>query len=1374
MMTMSKSLGAGQAKDYYQAEYTNTQESYYSEDENVKGEWFGKQADTWKLEGEVRQEPFERLCEGQDPRTGEQLIRHVASKKYENAYGEMVESSEHRAGWDATFSAPKSVSLATLVGGDERIMEAHDRSVNAALRELEKYTQARIGGNNPAQTTGKMIAAKFKHDAARPDRATGYAAPQLHTHVVIFNLTHTEDDRIKPIQPLELFRSQQYATAIYRTVLAAELQKLGYEITVDARTGAPEINGFTKEYLAASSPRRQEIDQEAAEMKERLAKQGINVADGAGLRQAAAKTDRMSKQYDRQEMRARHLEMDARFGEQAARIAQSAQERGSLILDDDEIKSRAQAAVTFARMNAGEREAVVDKRRVIVDALRRNMSFTTYDAVIKELNERIESGEFIRLMRNGTMEELTTSQTVAMERSNLERVVAGRGTQEPILEPERSGRIVQEMTARQGITLNDSQREAVATLLESRDRIVGLQGRAGTGKTTALAVLREAAERQGYEIEGFAPTGAAADLLAESGIKTSTLQKFVASTQMESDIGKKILYVMDESSLSDTRNMFLFFKKAGPVARLLLVGDTAQHQAVEAGVPFEQFVKAGMLTATLDEILRQKSDLKIPVEQLSKKDVLAAVTTLFEQGRIAEIADDEDRLTAIAKDFLTNPKRTLVISPANEERVAINSIIHRQLQEQGVVSQDDHELKVLANRQDMTGAERTFALAYVPGEDIVRYNKTSKLYGIKPGDYGQVLNANHCDNTITLRLKSGREITYNPERLSGVAVYKEAKRQFAEGDRIQFRAPFAEAKVKNSELGTITEIADSKLTVALAGKRVVTFDPEKFPHLDHGYAVTSYSAQGKTMDRVLVNAETTETDLLLNQRMAYVAISRARFDARVYTDSAADLGAALNRPKDKEMALEALKESQTNIPAFDKPKSLAQARLRELNQGGDSCSIAQFRGRAIVAESNVAVAEKRTEDFEKSKHLASFEINGEQWTLVSVDRQQRTKEREIDLNKRTVSAYRMRLYGVIHNPIKLYNIGDYKARATKAKVRIKQSREEIKQLHPIRQTITEFIQERRDVLRDNVEQERQLSRTLNSALAVEVDRNLDQGHGIPQPEFTASELDQLEANATKLRDPKTLKAAQSYLVQHYGDTRDGLEKMAARAASVEESAKASLRSAGERIRSFVENREFFPVLFKGIDGSEKTATLNELAPNTFGEKVASYFSIGQRLEIAAVEQALDQHHTDLLQERDMLQQFTQGATETAQNYGESLQTLNPVIAQSQFATQEIVGIDSFAAQETVSNLGAPFQQLTLSATSASGIAGISNPAPQVAQGIDRGVVHQELTADDHLEQARQRLDNASAEFVAANETGMGAGLVADTEAAGSEALAALL
>ena len=103
MITLSKALAARQAKDYFQAEYTNTQESYYNEGETVKGKWFGKQADAWNLHGDVEKEHFDLLCEGQHPLTGDQLVRHVTRQKYENRYGETVESSEHRAGWDATF-----------------------------------------------------------------------------------------------------------------------------------------------------------------------------------------------------------------------------------------------------------------------------------------------------------------------------------------------------------------------------------------------------------------------------------------------------------------------------------------------------------------------------------------------------------------------------------------------------------------------------------------------------------------------------------------------------------------------------------------------------------------------------------------------------------------------------------------------------------------------------------------------------------------------------------------------------------------------------------------------------------------------------------------------------------------------------------------------------------------------------------------------------------------------------------------------------------------------------------------------------------------------------------------------------------------------
>src|SRR5438128_3032312 len=305
MMTMSKALSAGQAKDYYRQEFISAKENYYSESGEVRGQWYGRLADEWRLKGEVGSEQYERLVAGQDPHTGEQLVRTVKSREEVNRYGEEITTSEHRAGWDATFSAPKSVSLAALVGNDERIRVAHREAVNEVLKVFEEFTQARMGGNKPAITTGKMIAAQFEHTAARPDHQTGYAAPQLHTHVVIFNMTETAEGKIKSVQPLELYRSQQYATAIYRMNLAEKLQGLGYEIEIDARTGAPEIKGFSKEYLRDSSPRREEVRKEAQEMKERLESQGITVKEGAGLNQAAAWTDRASKQYDHADMRER-------------------------------------------------------------------------------------------------------------------------------------------------------------------------------------------------------------------------------------------------------------------------------------------------------------------------------------------------------------------------------------------------------------------------------------------------------------------------------------------------------------------------------------------------------------------------------------------------------------------------------------------------------------------------------------------------------------------------------------------------------------------------------------------------------------------------------------------------------------------------------------------------------------------------------------------------------------------------------------------------------------------------------------------------------------------------------------------------------------
>jgi ATP-dependent exoDNAse (exonuclease V) alpha subunit len=187
--------------------------------------------------------------------------------------------------------------------------------------------------------------------------------------------------------------------------------------------------------------------------------------------------------------------------------------------------------------------------------------------------------------------------------------------------------------------LSRAQRKAVDDIFLSREKIVGLDGVAGAGKTTTLTIVREGAESQGYKVEGFAPTSRAAHKLAEAGMETSTLQHHLARGAQQ-DTGEKRLYVLDESSLASTRQMHEFIERLHRNDRVLLVGDSRQHEAVEAGRPFAQLQEAGMRTATLDDIVRQRDpELKQVVEQLARGQVGAAVESLDRQGRVHEVRE---------------------------------------------------------------------------------------------------------------------------------------------------------------------------------------------------------------------------------------------------------------------------------------------------------------------------------------------------------------------------------------------------------------------------------------------------------------------------------------------------------------------------------------------------------------------------------------------------------------------------------------------------------------------------------------------------------------------------------------------------------------
>jgi conjugative relaxase-like TrwC/TraI family protein len=904
---MSVALGAAGAVTYFKNEYEHARANYYAEEGRAVGRWRGELAGHFALSGAVNRADFQRLCQGQDPRDGAQLVRHVKKHERTNWYGDEIKTRGHRAGCDITFSAPKSVSLAALVGGDERIKGAHAEAVTAALREVERYAQARLGGNAKPETTGKLLFASFEHDAARPDEKDGFAAPDLHTHNFAFNLTRTVEGKIKPVQPFELYRSQKFGTAVYRAVLAEKLQKLGYEIDVDRRTGAPEIRGISREYIEAASPRQDDIKKAAK-------------AQNLTSTHAVSGRNRRTKTYDREAMKARHQELDRRFGGQAHAVVREAraqaQEMSLLLWDEGGSRARAQEAVTFAIEKGSEREAVNDTRQLMIDALRRHLGRTTFEAVASEMRSREARGQLVGIvLDDAARQRVTTEKTLRREAENVEKMRAGKGTRQPITED-----IPAAVTTSQGVTLSESQRAAFEQIVTSRDQISGFQGKAGTGKTTTLAAVREAAERAGFDVQGFAPTTRAAQLLAESGMETRTLQKFVR--QKDAPEARPRFLVLDESSLASTKQVNDFLSRVRPEDRVLLVGDVRQHEGVEAGSPFAQLQRHGMETARLEQIVRQQEEpLREVVGNLSAGHIKEAVDGLRDQGRITEIADRRERLSAIAKDFSDEPRNsTLVISPANKERVELNRLIHQRLQATGEISSKNYTTKILENRGELTGAERGFAGAYRP-DDVIRYTTGSKKHGIGAGEYARVVAADEKNNTLTVRLEnSRREVSYDPKRLQGVTVYREAEREFSEGDRVQFRAPYAPGRVANGELGTLEKIAKGRLNVTLDSGRSVGFHIDENRHIDHGYAVTSHSSQGQTVNRVLINADTSEPDKLLNQRMAYVATSRARLNARIYTDSDERLSAALARQIDKSTALEARREShETKVRSLPTP-----------------------------------------------------------------------------------------------------------------------------------------------------------------------------------------------------------------------------------------------------------------------------------------------------------------------------------------------------------------------------------------------------------------------------------------------------------------------
>ena len=898
MVTISKALKAAQVLDYHKKDYTNAKDNYYSKGDQISGQWHGKLAEHWGLRGSVAMEQFGRLAQGQDPHTGEQRIRHRIAT---------ANSAEHRAGWDATFAPPKSVSITGLVGGDKAILAAHRMAVQEAINFLESHVNAHLGGSKGSETTGRWVAALFEHDSSRP--VDGFAAPQLHTHVVFFNMTQTDDGKFHALQEHPIFQQQNLATTIYQSRLAHELYRLGYDLE-QGKNHSQEIKGYTPAYLQANSDRSATI----AEGMKQLEKRGIY---GAEARQILAHSTRESKStaYSPEVMRQIHQDLAAQYGNQHVPIIQAAlaqRHSRQQTLTPDTTRAAAQQALRYAVDRGFETEAVVSKRLLLRDAMRRGMGTTTFEHVAAACDAKIQTGSLILAGRkNGPA--YTTPAMIALEKENIQLVLASQVKHAPIVP---RAQIRQDKLA----YLRPHQHAAGMDILTSRDRIQGLQGAAGTGKTTTLRVIREELEHHGYRVRGYAPTSRAAHNLSDAGIQTTTLQHHLVHGPDSTPT--PTVHFIDESSLASTKQINDFLTTLPAQDRAVLVGDVRQHESVEAGRVFAQLQENGMQTSHITQIQRQADPvLREIVQMLSEGRAKEAFRAMNEQGHITEIADPQQRYAAITQDYLDDPEHTLVLTTDNRSRQALNRNIHEALRDAGHLTGKDRSIPTLVTRQDIREADKRWAGAYAI-DDTVRFTTGSKKFGIASREYVKVTATSPQDNTVTILKKDGASITYDPNRNHGVTVYHDSNAQFAVGERIQFTQPFKEHKIANRDLGTVTSIGTDKapsLTVKLDSGRQVTFDPANFRHIDYGYTVTSYSAQSLTTTNTISNLDTAVNAHLINERMAYVTESRGTHTAKVYTNDTKQLEKYFSQNVSKTSALDGI-NSLSQTPSTTPPE----------------------------------------------------------------------------------------------------------------------------------------------------------------------------------------------------------------------------------------------------------------------------------------------------------------------------------------------------------------------------------------------------------------------------------------------------------------------
>jgi conjugative relaxase-like TrwC/TraI family protein len=896
---------------------------YYSENEQVTGEWMGAGAARLELGAVVGKDEFLKLCENRHPQTGERLTQRL-NRSHRETDGNEGEIANRRVFFDFTFSPPKSVSIAALVAGDSRIVDAHRAAVKLAVKELERFaaTRVRQAGSNADRATGNIIAALFEHETSRA------LDPHLHTHCIVFNATHdAAEDRWKALQNYPMLAAQKYVENVYYHELAGALRRCGYAVENSAR-GDFEITDISRELRARFSKRHREID---AQFQRLLTahpeKASGNVRD---IRECLAHKQRSRKQQDIPRSRLRQLWQEQLGAEDRAML--TLPKRGNKIQ-----KVSAAQSVDWAEAHLFDRRSVVGEQELWRYALERARgSSLSVEAIKAETAGR----PYIR-EANG---KLTRRDVLAREWQIVRLAKDGAARFAPLADPSH----------RQSDGLAQDQLRAFNKIVASRDLVTLFRGGAGTGKSYVLRRVQSTLEAAGHHTLVLAPQRQQVLDLEKDGLaRAQTVAEFLAAASMRE---REVLIVDEAGQIGAGQLLELLNRVESSGGRVILCGDTRQHGPVEASDALRAIERySGLNPAELNFIRRQDPTraaneaqraqirrYREAVKRASEGDVVGSFDELEKLGAVAECSPEELRneLASSYVDLIASKESAIVVSQTWDEIDELNDRIRAKLRAQKFLAESEESITAL-RRIDLTAAQKQDR-RYYPEDHVVVFNRNvgrcqrgdvGRLYGFVKG--GAVIDTGYSLH----RLKDAQ--------LDALNICRPQRLALSCGDRLQLKAnavTSAGMKLANGELVTVAKIRANG-EIALTDGRVL---PASYRQFVRGYAVTSYGSQGKTVDHVFFADSAIRA--ATNTQQWYVSISRGRKSVRIFTPDKDALRKHVARSGDRPLALDLSPTKRPRLrnivlPGMRRGRAFAKA----------ICLMGTARGRAVQLQQQESV-----------------------------------------------------------------------------------------------------------------------------------------------------------------------------------------------------------------------------------------------------------------------------------------------------------------------------------------------------------------------------------------------------------------------------------